>query len=139
MNEVIVMPARAWQFPVKVEMPQFSAALARLEAQGLGRANFKVLVREAAKRHPLYHTPVQLDPQVAGRSDQGEEIPVNTLGRWLFGVPGYQGNARFVGWDEVPHVELPEDCPVHVVALLQGLSLGAIYDALSRLLEAVRS
>jgi len=114
--DVIVLPARAFTLrPFRLELPQFAAVLGAFEAEGYSRANFKVLVRDAAKHAAWYHLPIVLIPEVQGRSDAGEEIEVNTLGRWLFGVPGYQGNARFIGWPDVPYVELPEWCPDEVI------------------------
>ncbi len=114
--DVIVLPARAFTLrPFRLELPQFAAVLGAFEAEGYSRANFKVLVRDAAKRTAWYHLPVVLIPDVHGRSDAGEVVEVNTLGRWLFGVPGYQGNARFIGWPDVPYVELPEDVPEEVI------------------------
>jgi len=72
-------------------------------------------VRDAAKRTAWYRLPVTLAPDVQGRDDAGMAVEVNTLGRWLFGIPGYQGNARFIGWPDVPYVELPEGCPEEVI------------------------
>ena len=57
--------------------------------------DMKAVVRERLKRHPLYHLPIRTTPEVAGSTPDGVPIPVNTLGRWLFGVPGYAGNAIF--------------------------------------------
>ena len=120
--DVIVLPARAFTLrPFRLELPQFAAVLGAFEAEGYSRANFKVLVRDAAKRAAWYHLPIVLVPDVQGRSDAGEEIAVNTLGRWLFGVPGYQGNARFIGWPDVPYVELPEGCPEEIISGLLEL------------------
>jgi len=68
-------------------------------------ASFKVFLRNELKKVSEYHTPVELDnPNVAGRTEDGIPIPVNTLGRWLFGVPGYAGNAVFDGFKDVPEV-----------------------------------
>jgi len=68
-------------------------------------AGFKVFLRNELKKIPEYHTPIELDnPEVAGRTEDGIPIPVNTLGRWLFGVPGYAGNAVFDGFKNVPEV-----------------------------------
>jgi len=70
-------------------------------------AGFKLYLRDVLKRVPEYHTVVELDVNVVGRSDEGIPIPVNTLGRWVFGVPGYAGNARFTAYPgEVPCVEV---------------------------------
>jgi len=72
---------------------------------GAKGASFKVFLRNELKKIPEYHTPVELDnPGVAGRTEDGIPIPVNTIGRWLFGVPGYAGNAVFNGFKDVPEV-----------------------------------
>jgi len=113
--KAITLPARTFSYHVRLELPQFSAALDALEAEGYSRGSFKLLVRDAANKTQWYYLPVVLIPEVQGRSDAGEAIEVNTLGRWLFGVPGYQGNARFIGWPDVPYVELPEDVPEEVI------------------------
>jgi len=113
--KAITLPARTFAYPLRLELPQFSAALDALEAEGYSRGSFKLLVRDAAKRTAWYHLPVTLAPDVQGRDDAGMAVEVNTLGRWLFGVPGYQGNARFIGWPDVPYVELPEGCPDEVI------------------------
>ena len=72
---------------------------------GAKGASFKVFLRNELKKIPEYHTPVELDnPGVAGRTEDGIPIPVNTLGRWLFGVSGYAGNAVFDGFSTPPRV-----------------------------------
>lgn len=112
---MITLPARTFSYPLRLNLPQFAAALDALEAEGYSRGSFKLLVRDAANKTSWYHLPVILVPDAQGRSDAGDEIAVNTLGRWLFGVPGYQGNARFIGWPSIPYVELPEGCPDEVI------------------------
>jgi hypothetical protein len=68
-------------------------------------ASFKIFLRNELKKVSEYHTPVELDnPGVAGRTEDGVPIPINTLGRWLFGVPSYAGNAVFDGFKDVPEV-----------------------------------
>jgi len=65
----------------------------------------KVFLREKLKGVPEYHTPIELDnPAIAGRTDTVVPIPINTLGKWLFGVPGYAGNAVFDGFSDPPKV-----------------------------------
>ena len=48
---------------------------------------------------------------------------MNTVGRWLFGVPGYAGNARFVAMPgRVPYVEVwCGGCDEEVVKVLDRL------------------
>jgi hypothetical protein len=72
---------------------------------GVRGASFKLYLRNELKKIPEYRIPVELDnSNVTGRTDDGVPIPVNTLGRWLFGVPGYAGNAVFDGFGDVPRV-----------------------------------
>ncbi len=57
----------------------------------------KIAIRQEAKALPLYWKPVEIEPLVAGRADNGDIIPINTLGRWLFGTPGYMGHIMVEG------------------------------------------
>ena len=54
----------------------------------------QVIIQETARKLPLYNEPIECHAE--GRDDQGHPIQVNTLGRWLFGVPGYKGHVRVV-------------------------------------------
>lgn len=53
--------------------------------------NRKIEVREALKGTPLYRRPLPPDLDWEGIDDAGNPIPVNTVGRLVFGVPGFQG------------------------------------------------
>ena len=89
MRRKMVLPARAFGKQLVYEFP-------RVRVRG---ASFKVFLRNELKKVSEYHTHVELDnPNVAGRTETGVPIPINTLGRWLFGVPGYAGNATFDGF-----------------------------------------
>jgi hypothetical protein len=68
------------------------------------RREDEVILRALLKRTPEYHIPVELNPRVEGWTEDGVPIPINTLGRWLFGVPGYAGNATFDGFKDVSEV-----------------------------------
>jgi len=58
----------------------------------------KTAIRRAAKHTKYYHLSIQHPfGEVKGRTDDGKEIPVNTLGRWAFGVSGYMGHLIFEG------------------------------------------
>jgi len=94
MRVKFVLPARAYGKRLVYEFRNY--------AQG---PSFKVFLREKLKGVPEYHTPIELDnPAIAGRTDTGVPIPINTLGKWLFGVPGYAGNAVFDGFSDPPKV-----------------------------------
>ncbi|MDT8899612.1 hypothetical protein QYE77_15205 (plasmid) [Thermanaerothrix sp. 4228-RoL] len=86
----------------------------------IGSGINKWTARELARSHPLYHLPITLHPPVTGRDDHGNPVPVNTLGRWLFGVPGYAGNAVF----ENDGVCLPPEAPEEAHQLFRELGGG---------------
>ncbi len=83
----------------KIKLPKTRASRAgqKLEVQKPNTYGFglKIAVRNAAKNLAAYHTSIDCD--ICGRSDVGEEIPINTIGRWIFGTPGYMGHAIFEG------------------------------------------
>lgn len=113
MKKVIYLPARAFVArSFYIELPRF---------EGVNPASFKASVRALAKKHPLYHTPIQTSPSVSGRSDTGVEIPINTLGRWLFGVPGYAGNAVFDAFQSPPRVWLPTNIDDEALELIKRM------------------
>ena len=61
--------------------------------------------------------------KACGRGADGEDIPVNTVGRWLFGVPGYRGHlsASAETNSEVVTLAVPSGMPEAAVALLDAL------------------
>lgn len=123
-NRTIVLPARASsprQGRFVPLSPEWRAWLRRHVEHGGSPGDLKVAMREAAKRHPLYHLPVEVRPPVEGRTDRGIPIPVNTLGRWLWGVPGYAGNAVFDGFADPPGVWLPAEAPEEADRLLSAI------------------
>lgn len=62
----------------------------------------KVAIRNIAKTLPEYHLPIEFKNGEArfGSRDTGDFIPINTVGRWIFGVPGYMGHAIFEGGEQ---------------------------------------
>lgn len=60
--------------------------------------SLKIAIRDEAKRLPLYWWPIRISPLVTGESDDGDIIPINNLGRWVFGVPGYRGHITVEGF-----------------------------------------
>lgn len=82
----------------------------------------KTEVRNIAKTLPLYHTPVETDPEVTGRTDDGKVIPINTLGKWLFGAPGYKGNMIIESFEENVSFRLPE-IPEAIELIAQAMKI----------------
>lgn len=78
-----------------------------------------VYIREVARKLPAYDK--AFDSHDEGLTNDGESIPVNTVGRWLFGVPGYEGHARIVAVGNFVNIYFPKDLPVGVSELLSSL------------------
>jgi hypothetical protein len=66
----------------------------------------KVLIHERARKLPLYNEKIKCD--VKGQDKNGKKIAVNTIGRWLFGVPGYEGHIRISSVDDIVSVYYPK-------------------------------
>lgn len=79
----------------------------------------KVLVNEKARALPLYDQPIKCD--VEGKSSDGKTIAVDTVGRWLFGVPGYEGHIRVVPADDRVLVYYPKESPKVVHELVTSI------------------
>jgi len=80
----------------------------------------KVFIQEKARTLPLYDQSVKCDAH--GESNDGKKIAVDTIGRWLFGVPGYEGHIRVVPADDKVLLYYPKESPkvVHeLVSLLK--------------------
>ena len=78
----------------------------------------KNAIRQIAKHFPEYHLPIE--PTWTGRNDAGEEILVNTLGRWAFGVPGFRGRLMFEG-GELRRIVVyyPPESPPELISMLE--------------------
>jgi len=79
----------------------------------------KVFVQEKARALPLYDQPVKCD--ASGQSKDGKEIAVDTVGRWLFGVPGYEGHIRIVPDNDKVSLYYPKESPKVVHELVSSL------------------
>ena len=80
----------------------------------------KVFIQEKARTLSLYDQPVKCN--IHGESNDGKKIAVNTVGRWLFGVPGYGGHIRVVPALDKVLLYYPKESPkvVHeLVSLLK--------------------
>jgi hypothetical protein len=102
--------------PARIPFPVLSLTFAQCMPVLGGDA--KMRLRSRAKGIEIYRTPVRLDPLITGRNDAGEEIPIDTLGKWLFGVPGYRGHINVLPSPTSIEVRLYSDLPA-VRALVQ--------------------
>lgn len=79
----------------------------------------KVLLHEAARTLPLYNQPIESDAE--GQDGEGKKIKVNSVGRWLFGVPGYEGHIRMVSENDTVLLHYPKGAPEVVHELIASL------------------
>lgn len=79
----------------------------------------KVLIHERARKLEFYNQPIDCD--IEGQDKNGKKIAVNTVGRWLFGVPGFDGNIRISTENEKVLIHYPKEAPQEVHDLLSKL------------------
>ena len=79
----------------------------------------KVYVQERARALSLYDEPIKCEAK--GESNDGKKIAVDTVGRWLFGVPGYGGHIRIVPTDNKVSLYYPKESPKVVHELISSL------------------
>lgn len=86
----------------------------------------RVFINEATRKLSLYDQPIKCDAK--GQDRKGKKIAVNTVGRWLFGVPGYAGHVRVVPAGSKVLLHYPKESPkvVHelVVSLKEAVETG---------------
>ncbi len=115
------------QFPVRLHGAKTVVAIRLPEPMG---GSAKVFLRTVAKEQlsTLFHRPIECG--ISGRSDIGQLIPINSVGRWLFGVPGYMGHVVVSNWgDDLCKVEFPTGSP---------LAVGELVEALKREVESLK-
>ena len=99
------------KYPVRLDM--FKTAEFFIPAGEKWGYAFKLKLREVAKKCPIYHQKVETN--IEGTSENGEKIPINTVGRWTFGVPGYAGHiVAYAG-----KIIVPKESPKEVYELIK--------------------
>ncbi len=96
----------------------------------LGKPGF----RELCKGDQIYKLNIELDNKnISGKSDNGNIIPINNIGRWLFGVPGYGGNAIFNEYDGFVYLsnETPEIVDEMIKRKCKEYAIGRVRNAIS--------
>ncbi len=78
-----------------------------------------MLIHEVARALLIYNQSIDCDAE--GQSKEGEKIKVDTVGRWLFGVPGYEGHIRIVSENDKVLLNYPKDSPEVVHELISSL------------------
>ena len=67
----------------------------------------KVFLQEQGRTLPAYNQKIACTD--IGKDADGNEIKVDTVGRWLFGVPGYDGHLRVTSDDETTRIYYPSN------------------------------
>lgn len=80
----------------------------------------KQYIKAMVKEHPLFNHPVKTDPPINGWSYKGEPITINTLGLWIFGTTGYDGNVRFLPDEGRIRIQVPLEAPEEVEILVRS-------------------
>lgn len=84
--------------------------------------DLKIKLRNAAKKHKEYSTSVTVSPLVTGRDDNGHIIEIDSIGKWIFGTPGYKGHIRtvFLQQPERVSIELCDKTDIIVNLILNA-------------------
>jgi hypothetical protein len=93
--------------------------LVDIQAQKSLGLTAEVFIKEKARTLPLYDQPVKCNAH--GESKDGKKIAVDTVGRWLFGVPGYEGHIRVVPALGKVSLYYPKESPKVVHELVSSL------------------
>lgn len=113
-KEIIEFPSR---------LPGYGATVTICLPKNMG-ADAKVFLREIAKKNSpvkeLYHQ--KIETGICGHTETGQEIPINSVGKWLFGTPGYAGHIRVSNWNGADvEVEFSDKSPEIVYLLIAEL------------------
>lgn len=79
----------------------------------------KVFTQEQARKLPLYDQPIECNAN--GQDKEGKKILVNSVGRWLFGVPGHNGHIRVAPANDKVLLYYPKKSPKVVHELIGSL------------------
>lgn len=110
------MTKKSQQFPAS--LTPFHAKVMIDAGRPLG-LTAEVVVREKARALPQYNE--QISCKASGVDAEDKKIAVNTVGRWLFGVPGFQGHVRIAPEGNTVTVYYPEQAPQIAHDLLSEL------------------
>jgi hypothetical protein len=79
----------------------------------------KVFIHEIARQLPFYNQSIKC--RIKGEDKKGEKIAINTVGRWLFGAPGYAGRVRVALSGDKVLLYYPQGSPKVVHELIASL------------------
>jgi len=107
------------KFPIRLP---FWDKLVAIRLPGSMGLNAKIYLRNIAKDQVPQIYFLSIETGISGRTNSGDEIPIDSVGRWLFGVPGYMGHIRVSNWEDRDcKVEFPKDSPEVVHQLIEKI------------------
>ncbi len=77
------------------------------------------IIQEQARTLDIYNEVFECD--ITGKDNDGNSIKVNTVGRYVFGVPGYPGNVRITTDQNKVLIYYSSKAPKEVSTLLTQL------------------
>ena len=101
-----------------MEISPFEKVIEINTGRPLGVAT-KYLIRDIAQNLPIYNT--TYNSGLEGQDSKGNIIKVDTVGRFLFGVPGYPGKLRYYPEENKVYIFYPKDSAPVVEDLLKAL------------------
>lgn len=111
------------KLPVRLPVHHGSPAI-EYHAKNIWGTSLKFAIRECAKQLPEYHMPIIIEgyetEPLTVKADNGKTITINTLGKWIFGTPGYMGHVIVDSFktDKIV-VHYPELAPPEIPNLLK--------------------
>jgi len=79
----------------------------------------RLAIREMAKKTIEYN--LKIVPKFKGMTEAGEPLVVDTLGKWAFGVPGFQAMCLITIEDGEVVVYLPKNYPVELERMFEDV------------------
>lgn len=102
-------PVIVHKFPARLVGWEFFEEICLPEVMDIKAA--RLFIRNTAKSHRrLYFMPIETG--VLAETRFTGIIPVDTLGRWLFGVPGYRGHTNILVQGSHCKIEFPRETPL---------------------------
>ena len=83
--------------------------------------NIKTVCRDIARDTSFYKYKIELDDSTIKGIKDGRQIPIDTLGAWAFGTPGYRGNFQFLPDKKNITIRIPDNVPLIVDQLIDYL------------------
>jgi hypothetical protein len=102
----MTMKKNAIQFPIVAGQLDERVDIQAPKSLGI---TVNVYVHEVARKLDSYNQSIKFSAK--GQDSSGKKIAVDTVGRWLFGVPGYESHIRIVSTGDKISLYYPKESP----------------------------